>query len=377
MKKNKTRVLYVSQGYSTHDRRFLERLRESGHEVWFLPCGRDPVRYETRPVPAGVHALPPLREGFPRGPLRDAWISVWRLRAHARRIRPQVVHAGPLQTGAFFCALAGCRPLLAMCWGSDVLVTPLRSPWLRWVTRFTLRKAQRVLADCAAVQQRVAELSGLPPKRIVTFPYGVDLNAYEEIGPGLNLRDRLQWQGCRILISTRSLEPNHGALVLMKALRRILPALPDVRVLMLGDGSLREKIQAQVRREGFEGRIHLEGQVAEERMPAYFREADLYVSAAFSDGTSVSLLGAMAAGLPVVVTDGSGNREWVRHGVQGWLAPPGDAVALAGALQEALALDVSERLKIGRSNSGEVRERADWGRNFGRLLSAYGELIHA
>jgi len=294
-----------------------------------------------------------------------------------RRIRPQVIHAGPVQTGAFFCALAGCRPLLVMSWGSDVLVTPERSRWLRWVTRYTLRRAERVLTDCAAVRERVAALSGFPPERIVTLPYGIDLSAYEESAPRLGLRDRLGWQGCRILISIRSLEPAHGAMVLLEALRRILPELPDVRVLMLGDGTLRREIEARVREEGLQERIHLGGQVAEELLPAHFREADLYVSAAFSDGTSVSLLGAMAAGLPVIVTDGPGNREWVSPGVNGWLTPPGDAEALAQALREALALEDSGRLRIGVSNSGEVRERADWGRNFGRLLEAYGEIIHA
>lgn len=371
------RVLYVSQGYSTHDRRFLERLRESGHEVWFLPCSQDPVPYERRPVPEGIRPLPPLRAGGARGPLRDALISVPRLRAHLREIRPQMVHAGPVQTGAFFCALAGCRPLLVMCWGSDVLVTPQRSPWLRWVTGFTLRRAEKVLADCGAVKDRVTELSGLPPERIVTLPYGIDLGAYGEDRTPLGLRDRLGWRGCRVLISVRSLEPGHGTLVLFEALRRVLRELPDVRAILLGDGSLRRTLERMAQSAGLDGKIHFGGQVAEELVPAYFREADLYVSAALSDGTSVSLLGAMASGLPVVVTDGAGNREWVRPGVHGWLTPPGDPAALAAALREALTMDPARRQRIGSFNSVEVRKRADWRRNFGRLLEAYGELIHA
>lgn len=370
------RVLYISQGYSTHDRRFLVRLQASGHEVWFLPCGRDRVSYESRQVPAGVRLLPPLREGRSRGPLRDAVRSVPRLLAHVRRIRPDLVHAGPLQTGTFFCALAGCRPLMAMCWGSDVLITPDRSAWMRWITRFALRRSQMILVDCLVVQQRVAEMSGLPPDRIVTLPYGIELSAYDRDHPQMDLRERLGWNGCRVLISVRSLEPSHGTLVLLEALRRILPEMPDIRVLMLGDGTLRPEIQRQLRRDGLQGRIHLEGQVSEELLPAYFREADLYVSAALSDGTSVSLLGAMAAGLPVVVTDAPGNREWVRPGVHGWLAAPGDPAALAEALRQALALDSAGRLQLGISGSAAVRERADWEKNFGKLLKAY-EVIDA
>lgn len=193
----------------------------------------------------------------------------------------------------------------------------------------------------------------------------------------MGLRDRLGWNGCRVLISVRSLEPNHGAWVLFEALRRTLPDLPDVRVVLLGDGTLRRALEERVRSEGLEDRVYWGGQVSEDQLPAYFREADLYVSAAFCDGTSVSLLGAMASGLPVVVTDGAGNREWVRPGIHGWLVPREDPEALADTLRAALEVDASERLRIGATNHREIRERADWNRNFGRLLEAYGELLHA
>ena len=97
-------------------------------------------------------------------------------------------------------------------------------------------------------------------------------------------------------------------------------------------------------------------------------------SCAHSDGTSVSLLEAMASALPVLVTDISSNREWVAPGENGWLAPSGDAGAVAAALVAAAALDGEARREMGLRNRRVVEARADWGVNGARLLEAYDAL---
>ena len=62
-----------------------------------------------------------------------------------------------------------------------------------------------------------------------------------------------------------------------------------------------------------------------------YRAADLYLSASHSDGSSVSLMEALGCGLPVLVSDIPGNREWVTDGEQGWLFPDGDDAAAVAA----------------------------------------------
>jgi len=96
------RILYVSQGYSTHDRRFLKKLAESGHETWHLPCTADSGRYEKRPLPEGVHPLTPLSRR-PTSPGSLNWIrAALRFRRVIRDVEPEIVHAGPAQTGGFW-----------------------------------------------------------------------------------------------------------------------------------------------------------------------------------------------------------------------------------------------------------------------------------
>ncbi|MGH9729325.1 MAG: glycosyltransferase family 4 protein [Candidatus Acidiferrales bacterium] len=368
------RILYVSGGYATHDRRFLERLAESPHEVWHLPCATDAIRRESRPLPAGVHALQPLSRK-PISPGTSSWIrAAVRFRRVIREVQPAIVHAGPVQTGGFFAALTGFHPLLIMSWGSDVLAAPEKSAWMRWITKFTLRRADVALGDCSAVRRRISSLGALPDERIVTFPYGIDCGVFRPKAPELGLRKKMNWEGCRIVISTRSFEESYGTMIFLEAMNRVLANRSDVRVLMLGDGSLRAQVEAFIETNELKEKIHAAGQVQEEMLADYFAEADLYVSAAPCDGSSISLLQAMACGLPAIVTDGYGNREWVVHRENGWLYPARNVDALVARVREALD-DDEGRATMSAANAATVRTRANWESNFGKLLTAYDQLL--
>ncbi|MGH9709798.1 MAG: glycosyltransferase family 4 protein [Candidatus Acidiferrales bacterium] len=368
------RILYVSDGYSTHDRRFLERLAESEHEVWHQSCATDSIRCETRPLPAGIHLLPPLN-GETISPGNINWIcAALRFRRVMREVQPELVHAGPVQTGGFFAALTGFHPLLIMSWGSDVLVAPDKSAWMCWITKFTLRRADIALGDCNAVRERISSLAVLSDDRIVTFPWGIVLSVFRPKISELGLPQKLGWAECRVIVSTRSFEATHGTMIFLDAMRRVLAQQSDVRVLMLGDGSLRAQVETFIETNGLRERIHLAGQVREDLLADYFAEANLYVSAACCDGSSISLLQAMGCGLPAIVTDGYGNREWVFHRENGWLYPAGNVDALVTTVFEALR-EEELRAAMGEANVAVVRSRANWELNFGKLLATYDKLL--
>lgn len=367
-------ILYVSEGYSTHDRRFLQKFTESGHEAWHLPCATNSVRYETRSLPEGIHPLAPLSRGPVLPGHLDWFRAAMRFRRVMREVQPEIVHAGPVQTGGFVAALSGFHPLLIMSWGSDVLLAPETSAWMRWITKFTLRRADIVLGDCNAVRERISALGQVPEERIVTFPYGIDCDAFRPKISELNLRQKLGWEECLVVISTRSFEASYGTMIFLNAMRRVLAKRSDVSVLMLGDGSLRRQVEAFIEGSGLKGKIHLAGQVREDALADYFAEADLYVSAAYCDGSSISLLQAMGCGLPVIVTDGFGNREWVFHRKNGWLYPEGNVDALVATVLEALD-DDEMRAAMGKASVAIVRSRANWELNFVKLLTAYDKLL--
>ena len=260
-----------------------------------------------------------------------------------------------------------------MSWGSDVLVNADRTPLWRWVARVTLRRADMVIGDSRAVREKVRQLADYPDDRIVTYPWGIDLETFKPAPTRLLLRQQLGWQDKRVILSTRSWEPLYGIDVLLQAFAEIVRQLPDARLLLMGDGTLAPKVRRFIRKNGLSQFVHLTGQVPREQIVDYFNLADIYVSSALSDGTSISLLEAMACALPVVVTDIPGNREWISPGVNGWLAKPGEASSLASVLLHTLG-DSSRWAQMGQANLAIARERADWNKNFQVLLDTYERL---
>ncbi len=367
------KVIYFSKDYTTHDWRYLDKLAQTSHQVWYLRLEKGPVELERRPIPQGIRVIAWAGGQRPAHGLVNQLRLFPSLRQVLRRIEPDLVHAGPIQSCGFLSALTSFRPLLLMSWGSDVLLDADRSFLWRRITRFTLRRADMVIGDSRAVREKVRQLADYPDGRIVTYPWGIDLETFKPAPARLPLRQQLGWQDKLVILSTRSWEPLYGIDVLLQAFAEIVRQLPDARLLLMGDGTLAPKIHRLVGENGLAQFIHLTGQVPREQIADYFNLADIYVSSALSDGTSISLLEAMACALPVLVTDIPGNREWISPGVNGWLAKPGDASSLASVLLQALR-DSSRWAQMGQANLAIARERADWNKNFQVLLDTYERL---
>jgi glycosyltransferase involved in cell wall biosynthesis len=353
------KVLYISRGYTVHDRRFLLSFSEQGWETTHLPLQDE--RLEDRKLPPSITSLDPTCS-------RD---DVKRI---LQETDPDVVIAGPVQTGAHLAALAGAKPLVTVSWGTDILVDADRSVEMSAITRETLDKSAAVFGDCRAVREAVKRHSSLKDKDIVTFPWGIDLQSFSPGESSLSLRKDLGWDRCKVFISTRTWETVYAIDVLVEAFARVHVAIPEARLILLADGSKEPEIRQLIRDRGLEDFIHAPGRVSHSMLPDYFRAADVYVSSALSDGTSISLLEAMATGLPVVVSDSYGNLEWVQPGVNGELARPGDAELLAEAMI-AVASDERTVARMRAANVAVARSRADWSKNFPMLAQKIESLV--
>ena len=368
------RVLYFSRDYTTHDRRFLKKLAESRHEVWFLRLEDDGIRYEERELPDGIHQVN-WTGGQQRAGTPDDWFRLMPdYQAVLDQIRPDLVHAGPVQSCGFMTALTGFHPLLVVSWGSDILVDADRDKQWRWVTNYTLDRSDMLQCDCQAVRSRVQELTPYSDDCIVQFPWGVDLDRFSPGKDTTGLRDRPGWGDSIVVISTRTWEPLYDIEVLLKAFLQAYGREPRLRLALLGSGSLATVVNKFITDHELDSVIWRPGMVSHQEMPDFFRMADIYISCASSDGTSVSLLEAMASGMPVVVTDVPGNSEWVVPGENGWMAPKGDASAFARLLLEAVATSSAQRERISSTNRKLCEERANWHDNFNLLLKAYDQL---
>ena len=367
------RIIYFSKNYTPHDYRFLSSLAKTHHEVFYLRLEANKRQTEDRPVPENIQQI--LWAG---GQSEFHWREVPRLALDLRRLtkelKPDLIHAGPIQTCAFLAALSGFRPILAMSWGYDLVMDADKSAWMRWVTNFTLRRSAFFTSD-ARVSRDKAIAFGMAPEKTVIFPWGVDI---EKFTPKKEERGKQKANGVNrssvTLFCNRTWESIYGVDVLAKAFVRVAVENPKVNLILLGGGSQGAKIRQILMSGGVLERVHFGGQVSQADLPRWYHMADLYISPSHVDGSSVSLMEALASGLPCLVSDIPGNQEWIEDGVNGWLFRDGDVDALATKISSAIK-NRKSFTKIGESARKTAEEKADWKKNFGKLLEAYDKMI--
>jgi glycosyltransferase involved in cell wall biosynthesis len=369
------RILYFTDNSSDHNLRFLEMFISHGIEVIFLDATQDATT--ARPVPVGVQSV-----RFQRSIPRDADPSqyesiVAELKSLVRDLRPDVVHAGPVQTCGYAAALSGFHPLLVMPWGSDLIAYADRNSEWRLATEIALRAADGFFPDCDAVRAAGERFVTFPNERMVQFPWGIKSGSFSPHGPAVS-RDSLGFSSDSFtFISTRSWDPVYDIPVLVQAFHRAWKQNSRLRLILLGDGSEAGSVRNFIAEHGLNDAVATPGLVPAAEMPRWFRAANAYVSCTRSDGTSISLLQAMATGLPVVVTDIASNREWITENENGWLATIGSFQEFADKLLRAAGLEPRKREAISERNQNIVAERADWDRNFPSLLRLYESLVNS
>ncbi len=361
------RVLYFSRDLTTHDFRFLSSLAKTEMDVYYLRLEKKNTSLNEKSLPENVTVLPGL-SGYENYESVNFTLMMDRLRKIIYQVNPDIIHAGPIQSCGFLSALTGFSPLITMSWGSDILVDSEKDYLWRWVTEFTLNKTSVFLGDCEAVKMKAIRF-GFSENRIVLFPWGIDLHHYQP-GNNLQFRNKLGWADKFVLLSLRSWEKIYGVEIVAKAFVSAAKSEPDLRLILLGNGSQEIEIKKIFEEAGMIDRVYIGGNVAQKNLPDYYRTADLYLSASYSDGSSVSLMEALACGLPVLVSNIPGNQEWIDQGKNGWLFETGNVEILKNTILE-IVNKKNQLPLIGQEARKTAKKKANWEENFQKLLDVY------
>lgn len=289
------------------------------------------------------------------------FLRVPTVRRLIRKLSPDLLLAYRVTSYGLTGLLSGFRPFAVAAMGRD-LDLPDGSVLKRSAARVTIRGADLIHSWSENMTERILALGG-DPSRIVTLPRGVDTDIFYPARRGNN-----DLSGPR-LICTRSLDPYYRVDLIIEAVARLVPEFPGIQCQLIGDGPERAALRNLSANLGIADRIEFMGQLAYPRVAELLRESDLYVSAVPTDGTSSSLLEAMASGVFPVVVDNSANRVWIRSGRNGLLFSAGDADALAERLTEA-ARDSRLREAAREENLQEIAARATWAANM-KIMESY------
>ncbi len=246
---------------------------------------------------------------------------------------------------------------------------------LRRAVRACAGAADRVIATDRSIEPAIVRHLGVGPDRLRLVPNAIDSAACEQqatAADGLRARALLGMpHGMPLFVSVGRLEFNKGFHVLVDALATMTDL--DWRWVLVGDGPHRAALERHVFAAGLGERMRFAGRVDTPALHAWYEAASVFVHPTLYEGSSLVTLEAMAHRRPVVATMAGGLPDKVRHGVTGWLVPPGDAAALAGALRQALS--ATDRLPAMGDAGRDLAEREfSWPAVTDLLLEVYDEL---
>jgi glycosyltransferase involved in cell wall biosynthesis len=267
-----------------------------------------------------------------------------------RRWAPDIIHcrnwnAWPDTVAAHRITLTTGRARPSLAWSFHGFPDTAAMPWRRRIASQGLaRLTDRMFAVCRDSANRYADQAGIPQDRFEVLYNGVDCSRFAPSEDKTATRRRLNLPEDRPLALTiASLTPIKNHETLVDAVAGIRDRLPNhAHFLCLGEGALRQSLEARIHERGLTDYISLPG--ATDKVTDYLQAADLFILPSRLEGMSNAILEAMACGLPVVAFPTGGNPELVIHGQTGMLpeaqTPEGLGEAI-GVLLEDEALRTS------------------------------------
>jgi glycosyltransferase involved in cell wall biosynthesis len=270
-------------------------------------------RLEAEGIPVYVHG--------PGGPLS----TLWSLHRAFRRSRPEVVHCHNKTATVHAAAVArltGCGAVISTRHGMAALPYRLRKELKFWVTAALF--CDRVVAVCDTARRNMIAGAKAVAHKIVTIRNGA--HPAKATGTGTPARDGFT------IITVGRLAPakNYGTLLHSIALAR--PHVPDLALWMVGGGPEADALERLARELGITDIVEFLGEQSD--VGNWLGCADLFVMSSISEGLPISILEAMAAGLPAIVTDVGGMPEVIHLSESGKIVRAGDADVLAAAIVE-------------------------------------------
>jgi glycosyltransferase involved in cell wall biosynthesis len=355
------RICYIALGTFTHIGPYIDYFKKAGHDVHFICLSPSP----DRGVPTYNVGL-----GDRYSQTTGKWkypISMIRTRRLIKKLKPDVVHAHYATSCGLTALVCGFHPTVVTVHGSDLTIGIKSRIW-----RPLLKKIFEH-CDCVnTVSKDLEEMAislGISRDKIETLTLGIDTEKFRFVEQAA-----LEPARALKLVCTRRLEPVFDHQTILGALVRLKNKGIKFEMTFVGNGSLADTLRRQTTCAGLDESVTFAGRVRNDDLPEILARHDVYLSASLWDGTSLSLLEAMATGLFPIVSDIKANSAWLSHNADGLLHKVGDADDLTKCIMQ-LYSNPQLAAEATRRNREKVVEHGKRETNMKRLERIYQELI--
>lgn len=371
----RTRILGVTKstgGVAAYNLTLCERLRDSGYGVSVICLSEGSESFARRLEDRGISTTTMEMARYTIAPVSDLRLAI-RLILHVRRHPADLIIAHGAKAG-FLSRLAGRLagvPVLYVVHAMSFLrrVRGQRAILYRQLERLGSLLGGQIVAISRAMSDELVRCKIARASEVAVVHTGIDPEKLSCPRDPSIARQALGLDPHRPVIGwVGRLHPDKAPLDFVRAAELVARSVPGVQLIMAGEGSLADDVQALAQRLGLGNRLITAGW--QDDVASLYSALDIYVATSLSEGLPVTLLEAMAAGRPAVATAVGGVAEVIRHGVDGYLVDVGDHRAMARHCAE-LLLNGRRRAAMGQA----ARERVTTCFTVGRMMERWQDLI--
>lgn len=355
------RLLFIADGRSIHTLRWVEYFAKNGHEVHLATY--DPMNH---PILGVTEHL-----------LDSSWDNLYlaflprhiHIRKIIKEIHPDLIHAHFISKYGFHLVGLEFSPTIVSAWGDDVLILPEKSRFIHWYTKKVLNSVNLIYAISQNIKNEIIRNFSITPAKIKYLPFGVDTEIFSP-----NTLENNQHRDTIEIFTNRGYLPVYDNETLLKGFALAFREEPRLRLTLKGDGPEEDKLRNLVESLEISDYITFRKRTDYSQVPRDYHLADIFITTSISDGTPVSILEAMASGLPCIASSIGGIPEWIEDGVTGLLIKPGSPEQVARAILT-LAEDPVLRRKIGTTAREVVVSKGSWNGLMEQAEKDYQDLI--
>ena len=340
-------ILLIADGRSIHTQRWAEYFAGRGHEVHLITY--DPMN----------RTLPGVREHV----LVSRWKNLYlafiprhiAIKKLVKQIRPDLIHAHFIAKYGFHLPDLKFRPTIVSAWGDDVLILPKTSRLISWYTKKVLDSVDLIYAVSHNIGDHIVSDFAIPGPKVHYLPFGIDTILFSPpADDGIRKEDPVIR-----LFSNRGFFPVYDTATLLRGFALAYRENPALRLTLKGEGPEEDEIHKLVTGLELDNQVTFRKKTSYADVPRDYREADIFITTSVSDGTPVSVLEAMASGLPCIATSVGGIPEWIGHDITGLLVQPGSPEQVAEAILT-LARDPVLRKRLGAAARHTIVKNGQW-----------------
>jgi glycosyltransferase involved in cell wall biosynthesis len=366
------KIFLLANANSIHTQRWAIGLAEKGLDIFLFSISQLEDKNLYKKIPNielyeyGFLDNHTKYDGF--GLSKIKYLNVLKSLKHKiKNFNPDILHAHYISGYGTLGMLSGFHPLVLSVWGSDIYDFPHKSFIHKKLIEYNLKKADKILSTSHIMKKEIQKYSD---KEIEVTPFGIDLEVFKpmKVDSIFSKKD--------IIIGTiKTLEKEYGIEYLIRAFKLVIDNYPDLplKLLIVGDGSLREKLYKLTEDLGIIEKAHFAGNVSHINIPKYHNMLSIAIFPSNNESFGVAVIEASATGKAVIVSNVGGLPEVVEKDVTGLIVAPKNEVQIAGAIEK-LLFNKTLRFKMGKAGRERVKQLYHWDENLNQMITIYTKL---